>query len=129
MARYPIISMGDYNDEPYDRAMQQYGLGTRDPGRVRYSRSGHLLNLMWPLMQGHDPGTYLFGSDWNMLDQISGQLRRCCAVPAGCGSRRSRPASFARPRWWDEAASRVALTALRPSPVSILTVTPTTFRF
>ncbi len=66
----PIISMGDYNDEPYNRSMQEYTLGTRDPGRVRYSKSGHMLNLMWPLMQGHDPGTYLFGSDWNMLDQF-----------------------------------------------------------
>lgn len=66
----PIIVMGDFNDEPYNRSMQEYLLGTRDPGRVRYSRSGHLLNLMWPLMQGHDPGTYLHQSDWNMLDQM-----------------------------------------------------------
>jgi hypothetical protein len=29
-----------------------------------------MLNLMWPLMQGHDPGTYLYGSEWNMLDQF-----------------------------------------------------------
>jgi hypothetical protein len=62
--------MGDYNDEPFNRSMQEYMLGTRDPGRVRYSKSGHLLNLMWPLMQGHDPGTYIYGSDWNMLDQF-----------------------------------------------------------
>ena len=68
--KLPIISMGDYNDEPFNRSMQEYMLGTRDPGRVRYSKSGHMLNLMWPLMQGHDPGTYLFGSDWNMLDQF-----------------------------------------------------------
>jgi endonuclease/exonuclease/phosphatase family metal-dependent hydrolase len=66
----PIISMGDYNDEPFNRALQEYTRGTRDPGRVRYSRSGHMLNLMWPLMQGHDSGTYLYGSDWNMLDQF-----------------------------------------------------------
>lgn len=66
----PVISMGDYNDEPFNRSMQEYTLGTRDPGRVRYSKSGHMLNLMWPLMQGHNPGTYLFGSDWNMLDQF-----------------------------------------------------------
>lgn len=66
----PIISMGDFNDEPFNRSMQEYTLGTRDPGRVRYSHSGHMLNLMWPLMKGHDPGTYLFGSDWNMLDQF-----------------------------------------------------------
>ncbi len=66
----PVISMGDFNDEPFNRSMQEYLLGTRDPGRVRYSKSGHMLNLMWPLMQGHDPGSYLYGSDWNMLDQF-----------------------------------------------------------
>ena len=79
----PIISMGDYNDEPFNRSMQEYMLGTRDPGRVRHSRSGHMLNLMWPLMQGHDPGTYLFGSDWNMLDQFLvsyGMLRTASQV-------------------------------------------------
>ncbi|MEH6470098.1 MAG: hypothetical protein V7752_02500 [Halopseudomonas sp.] len=81
----PIISMGDYNDEPFNRSLQQYALATRDPGRVRYSRSGHLLNLMWPLMQGHDPGSYLYGSDWNMLDQFMvsyGMLRGASAVKA-----------------------------------------------
>jgi len=66
----PILSMGDFNDEPFNRSLQEYALATRDPGRVRYSRSGHLLNLMWPLTQGHDPGTYLHDSDWNMLDQF-----------------------------------------------------------
>lgn len=79
----PIISMGDYNDEPFNRSLQEYTLGTRDPGRVRYSKSGHMLNLMWPLMQGHDPGTYLFGSNWNMLDQFLvsyGMLRTASQV-------------------------------------------------
>lgn len=66
----PILSMGDYNDEPFNRSMQEYLLGSRDPGRVRFSRSGHMLNLMWPLMHGHDPGTYLYSSTWNMLDQF-----------------------------------------------------------
>ena len=56
----PIIVMGDFNDEPFNRSMQKYLLGTRDPGRVRFSKSGHLLNLMWPLMEGHDPGTIPF---------------------------------------------------------------------
>jgi hypothetical protein len=29
-------------------------------------------NLMWPLMHGENPGTYCYGSDWNMLDQFLG---------------------------------------------------------
>lgn len=85
----PIISMGDYNDEPFNRSIQEYALAARDPGRVRYSRSGHLLNLMWPLMQGHDPGTYIYSSDWNMLDQFLvsyGMLRAKSNVRADINS-------------------------------------------
>ncbi len=29
-----------------------------------------LLNLMWHLLHRPRPGTYKFGSDWNMLDQF-----------------------------------------------------------
>lgn len=68
--KHRVIAMGDFNDEPFCRSMQEYLLGSRDPGRVRYSRSGHLLNLMWPLLSGNDPGTFLFDSEWNMLDQF-----------------------------------------------------------
>ena len=87
--KLPILSMGDFNDEPFNRSMQEYTLGTRDPGRVRYSRSGHMLNLMWPLMQGQNPGTYIFGSDWNMLDQFLvsyGMLRKASPVRVNCDS-------------------------------------------
>ena len=59
----PIISMGDFNDEPFNQSMQEYLLGSRDSSRVRFSKSGHMLNLMWPLMQAHNPGTYLFQSN------------------------------------------------------------------
>jgi frataxin-like iron-binding protein CyaY len=107
----PIISMGDFNDEPFHRSMTEYLLGTRDPARVRYSKSGHLLNLMWPLMQGHDPGTYLYGSDWNMLDQYLvsyGMLRNDSPVrvdqdsvaifrPDILKGTSSRPRKFSRP--------------------------------
>lgn len=107
----PVISMGDYNDEPFNRSIEEYALGTRDPGRVRYSRSGHLQNLMWPLMQGNDPGTYLFGSDWNMLDQFLvsyGMLRTASPVraklesvaifkPAVLKASSGKPRKFSRP--------------------------------
>jgi len=66
----PIMAMGDFNDEPFNRSMQEYLLGSRDPGRVKAASNPMMLNLAWPLMQGDDPGTYLFGSTWNMLDQI-----------------------------------------------------------
>lgn len=85
----PIVAMGDFNDEPFNRSMQEYLLGTRDPARVRFSKSGHLLNCMWPLMQGHDPCTYLFSSDWNMLDQFLvsyGLLKGSSPIKANLGS-------------------------------------------
>lgn len=66
----PILAMGDFNDEPFNRSMQEYLLGARDPGRVTGSPLARLLNLMRPLMHGDDPGTYLFSSTWNMLDQF-----------------------------------------------------------
>ncbi len=76
--RIPTIVMGDFNDEPYDRSMQEYLLGTRDVDRVMNAQNPILLNLMWPLMAEDDPGTLRFRSDWNMLDQFlinKGMLR------------------------------------------------------
>jgi predicted extracellular nuclease len=66
----PFVVMGDLNDEPFNRSVMERLQAVRDPGRVRGSKSGHLLNLMWPLMMEEDPGSYLYGSDWNMLDQF-----------------------------------------------------------
>lgn len=66
----PVVVMGDFNDEPYDRSMQEYLLGTRDEDRVIRANSPRLLNLMWPLMDEENPGTFKFRSDWNMLDQF-----------------------------------------------------------
>lgn len=76
--RIPTLVMGDFNDEPYDRSMQEYLLGTRDSDRVLNAQNPILLNLMWPLLADDDPGTLRFRSDWNMLDQFlinKGMLR------------------------------------------------------
>ena len=62
-------------------------------------------------MQGHDPGTYLYGSDWNMLDQYLvsyGMLRNDSPVrvdqdsvaifrPDILKGTSSRPRKFSRP--------------------------------
>ena len=82
-ANSPILVMGDFNDEPFHRSMREYLLGSRDRGRVMRSRSPRLLNLMWPPMAQKDPGTYRFGSDWNMLDQFlvsKGMLRKNSSI-------------------------------------------------
>ena len=67
-AELPVLIVGDFNDEPLNRSMQEYLLGTRDRNRVTRSRTPKVLNLMWPLMSERNPGTLRFSSDWNMLD-------------------------------------------------------------
>lgn len=66
----PALVVGDFNDEPFNRSMREYLLGTRDRNRVTRARTPRVMNLMWPLMAGANPGTFRFGSDWYMLDQI-----------------------------------------------------------
>ena len=79
----PVLTMGDFNDEPYDRAMQEYLLGSNDPARVRNARTPRVLNLMWSMLGTDEPGTFRFGSTWNMLDQFlvtKGALRQASTL-------------------------------------------------
>ena len=66
----PIIVMGDFNDEPYERSISDYAFGQKDSAIVNSTRTQkpYLLNLMWPL-QKDGVGTYYF-SGWGFLDQI-----------------------------------------------------------
>ncbi len=66
----PVLIAGDFNDEPFNRSMQEYLLGTRDRSRVTRARTPKVFNLMWHLMDDPQPGTLRYGSDWNMLDQF-----------------------------------------------------------
>ena len=65
-----ILLMGDFNDEPFNRSIQEYLLGLRDAEQVSKATSPEFLNLMWPLLAGEDPGTLRFESAWNLLDQF-----------------------------------------------------------
>jgi predicted extracellular nuclease len=66
----PIIVMGDFNDEPFNRSITHYALGLKDSSKVKSKRSRkpYLYNLMWPL-QNDKSGTHYYNS-WGMLDQI-----------------------------------------------------------
>jgi|TARA_R110000782_G_scaffold256548_1_gene345597 predicted extracellular nuclease len=66
----PVVVMGDFNDEPYNRSMQEYALSEKDSKRVKSKRSTkpYLYNLMWPL-QTDGAGTHYYDT-WGMLDQI-----------------------------------------------------------
>jgi len=66
----PILVMGDFNDEPFSRAMTKYALGLKDSAKVKSKRSKnpYLWNLMWALQ--HDGSGSYFYNGWSMLDQI-----------------------------------------------------------
>lgn len=73
-----ILVMGDFNDEPFNRSVQEYLFAIRNRQRVATRRGGlrsrpYLYNLMWDLMDDPTPGTYYYGDNptgWNMLDQM-----------------------------------------------------------
>jgi predicted extracellular nuclease len=66
----PVIVMGDFNDEPFNRSVTHYALGLKDSSKVHSKRSQkpYLYNLMWPL-QNDKSGTHYYDS-WGMLDQV-----------------------------------------------------------
>jgi len=64
-----IIAMGDFNDEPYNRSLTQYGLSTIDRNKVVYGRNPYLFNLTWPIL-GKRTASYSFNSEPSMIDQI-----------------------------------------------------------
>ena len=71
----PILLLGDFNDEPFNRAIREYLLAIRDRARVldRRTRRPYLYDCMWPLLDGDDPGTFYYSSSptaWNMLDHV-----------------------------------------------------------
>ncbi len=85
-----VLVMGDLNDEPYDRSVLNYLLGTKDldhleeeikpaPGKQLpepknyLGRRAYLLNCMWPLLGVPDKGTLYFPpatNSMNLLDQF-----------------------------------------------------------
>jgi predicted extracellular nuclease len=64
-----IIVMGDFNDEPFNRAVSDYALSVRSRNKVVYGHNPYLFNLMWPLM-GKRMSSYVFGGRPLMIDQF-----------------------------------------------------------
>lgn len=64
-----ILCMGDFNDEPGDRSLQEYALSTRSQGKVVRAQNPALYNLMWP-PYGAAIGTHYFNNFPNVLDQF-----------------------------------------------------------
>jgi endonuclease/exonuclease/phosphatase family metal-dependent hydrolase len=68
-----ILIMGDFNDEPSDRSLSQI-LDARPVSQDIMPQN--LYNLFYPFERRRNMGTYKFGRQWNLLDQIivSGSL-------------------------------------------------------
>jgi predicted extracellular nuclease len=65
----PIIVLGDFNDEPFNRSITEYALSVNDSRRVINGKNPYLLNLMWPILAS-GKGSHIYDGQWNMLDQI-----------------------------------------------------------
>jgi predicted extracellular nuclease len=106
----PIVVMGDFNDEPFNRSITDYALALKDSSKVRSRRARRplLLNLMWEI-QEDGVGSHYY-DEWAILDQMmvnralldnSGGL---ALVPDSCGIfktadmlKRGKPRRFGRP--------------------------------
>ncbi|MEM1194268.1 MAG: endonuclease/exonuclease/phosphatase family protein [Pseudomonadota bacterium] len=66
----PVFALGDFNDEPFDASLQDYGLSTRALGKVtsRRARKPYFYNLMWNRLDDAI-ATHVFDGVWGMLDQ------------------------------------------------------------
>jgi endonuclease/exonuclease/phosphatase family metal-dependent hydrolase len=65
----PILVMGDFNDEPFDRSMTEYAQSTSSKKKVLSGRNPYLSNLMWGLF-GKEVGTHTYGSEVLLIDQF-----------------------------------------------------------
>jgi hypothetical protein len=65
----PVLAMGDFNDEPFDRSLRDYALALRSETKVVNGRNPYFLNLMWPIM-GQSLGSLYFDNTPNLLDQF-----------------------------------------------------------
>lgn len=65
----PIVLMGDFNDQPYDRSITDYLISTSNLERVKNARSPVLFNTMFPFLDGK-LGTHVYGNEINILDQF-----------------------------------------------------------
>ena len=65
----PILVMGDFNDEPFNRSITEYAKSTLSADRVLNARSvPWLYNLMWEAI-GSRAGTFYYSDASNVLDQ------------------------------------------------------------
>ncbi len=65
----PVIAMGDFNDEPFDRSLVDYALSVQLSQKAANARNYYFLNLMWDIL-GRREGTLYYDGVPNVLDQF-----------------------------------------------------------
>jgi hypothetical protein len=75
-----LVSMGDFNDDPFDLSIKLHALAQREKGDVERAQTAKLFNLAWSYLSqaavDHRgkartiDGTLYFGGDGNVFDQI-----------------------------------------------------------
>jgi len=68
-ADMPVLAMGDFNDEPFNRSLVEYALSSFQAAKVLKARSPRFFNLMWPLL-GQRRGSHYFDNFATLLDQF-----------------------------------------------------------
>lgn len=64
-----VVSMGDFNDEPFSRAVTDYALSVNSVLKVANGVKPYQFNLMYPFT-GANAGTFVYGADRLMFDQF-----------------------------------------------------------
>jgi endonuclease/exonuclease/phosphatase family metal-dependent hydrolase len=65
----PVMVMGDFNDEPFNRSLREYALSVNNTQKVLRGRNPYLFNLMHPLL-GKGKGTIEFDGSALIVDQL-----------------------------------------------------------
>jgi len=66
---HPIVLMGDFNDQPYDRSIVDYLLSSNNKKKVIGAKNHYLYNLMYEFLS-KGIGTHVYGNDVAILDQF-----------------------------------------------------------
>lgn len=66
----PVLVMGDFNDEPFNRSITHHAMSTGSLTKVQLARTvPWLYNLMWEVV-GSRTGTFYFDGTFDVLDQF-----------------------------------------------------------
>ena len=87
----PVLLMGDFNDEPFNRSLAEYAMSVNNTVKISNAvkpsagsqitvRIPYLYNLMWKF-PGEPRSTFVYGGVGNILDQFL--VNRAIALPLG----------------------------------------------